>query len=954
MANKKNLVEAKITLDSKDFEKNLSNVSKKTESENKKIKKSLDNVSKTVGENNKKIELSNNNLAKNYGILRTTASSDMEKIKNASNKMKNASGEASEKIKKDNDKTSNSFNFIKKAAENTKGLFITATNSMSNAMSNTSSKVKSSVDSMKAKLNELINDSQKAAKAMEDIGKSAEKAGNGIKGAGDKLSNSLTKPVTAVGTLATGLAVSFDSAFAKVNTLLDLNEKELADYEAELQKTAVEMNTDLGEFAEAVYQAISAGVDYSEAIDFVGKSVKLSKGGFMETSAAVDTLTTVLNTYGDKAGDVTTIQDKLIATQNKGKTTVGELGMALADIIPNANALSVNFDDLLGSMAHLTAGGMKTASAGTKLRSMLDELGKSGTKASDVLKEKTGKSFKELMESGKSLDEVLLIVNQGAKEAGVSLADMFGSTEAAGAANAIIGNLEGFRDSVDAVKDSAGSAEIAYQKMANTMKEKIKGAVVDMQSSLVDLGQKMEPLLDALIEFAKKIPEMLNNIDFEAVIKPFLDILIQLFEKLGELINWFGKLDKGTQNFILKAVLLGAALGPVLKIIGDMTLGFSSIMKVGSSLVKFFGSSLPGSILKLASSHAPVILAVMAVIGVVMLLAKNWDKVKEAGSMACDFIKDKWSGVCEWFNNLWNGITEGAKNAFDWLGSIVEAGLQFIGDLIGLSVDVITLPWQFIWQNFGDTITQAINIAVQWLKDGFNNMIELFSSFKETASNAFSLIKDTISSMWGNMIGFISEKWQGFTSWWSGITSSCSETVKSIINGVVDKVKTGFTTATEFAKSKWNGLFDSITGIIDKIKNAVSNLVSKLKNAFNFKWSLPKIKLPHFSISGSFSLNPPKVPKFGIEWRHNGAIFSRPTVMANGQGVGDGFKGMGAQKEAVLPIEKLPDLLGLNERQGGDFTLNIERFENNREIDIEQLVKEIGYFGRKRGLNFGI
>lgn len=1059
MSNKKKLVEAKITLDSKEYEKSLANVRKKTETENKSIKKSSDNLTTNTNNNVKKIQLSNDNLAKNYKILRASTEADMEKIRNAtvkmkteaensnngikiSNdslsknyktlrasteadmekikssliKMKSSSEDMASKVKSSNDKTAGSFKNVNTEANNTKGVFSTMSSAIGSAINTASSKVKLSVDTMKGKLKELVSNTEEVKKHFEEFGKTAEKVSDTVSGAGEKLTNGLTKPVVATGTLASGLAVSFEYAFAKVSTLLDLNEKELADYEAKLQKTAVDMNTDINEFAEAVYQAISAGVDYSEAIEFVGNAVKMAKGGYMETADAVSVLTTIMNTYGDKAGDLGTIQDKLIAVQDNGVTTVNELGTALADVIPSASSVNLKFNELLGVFTHVTTKGINASKTSTMLKAMLDELAKSGTTASDTLKEKTGKSFQELIESGKSLDEILVILNNSAKDAGLSIGDMFGSSEASAVAKTILGDLEGFKSAVDAVSGSAGGAERAYETMSNTMKDKIKGAVVDIQSSLVDLGQQMEPLLDALIEFAKKIPELLNGIDFEAVVKPFLDVGIDMIKMLGDIITWFQNLDKNTQNFIAKTILVGASLGPVLSIFGNMIstiamlsfttsnfIGFfetgfgqgiiSVLGKVGGMFSSLFGLVKTGfglmvkAVIPFVMAHLPLVLVITAIIAVIALLIKNWDKVKEVAINVCEVVKEKWGQFTEWFSGIWDNMVNVVKGAWDYICQWIEVGIQVSADLIRLAFDIITLPWRFIWENFGDVIIEAFNNICAWVQEGLNKIVEFFTpfgeaiiniwntmcdgiknawdsasnwvvekwnAFSEKAQEVFNFIGNKITETWSKMTNYLSEKWNSFTSWWSDTTNKVTENVSNAFNLVSDKIKEAFTKATDWASNRFEKLFNNIKGIIDKIKNAVQNVVKYLKDAFNFNWNLPKIKLPHFKIEGNFSLNPPSAPSFGIEWRHNGAIFTRPTVLANGQGVGDGFKGMGAQKEAVLPIEKLPDLLGLNNRQGGDFNLNIENFNNEREQDIEQLVKEIGYFARKRGLNFGI
>lgn len=1075
MANKK-IVQADISLDSRKYEKELKKTTKTTEIENKKIKKSntettnetVKNADKVKLSNNnlaknynslrtssisdmdkiksatvkmkdsnislseetakrlEKIKLSNNNLAKNYGTLRASTISDMDKIKSASLKMKDVSGQASDGIKKANDDIIKSFKIVKSEATGIKGVFETVTGTMKNTMDVAGSKVKSSIDGMKNKFKELISDTKKTQEALEDFGNKAQKVGDSVSKAGDKLTNGLTKPVIATGAMASGVAVSFEYAFAKVTTLLDLNEKELKEYEKNLKKTAKEMNVPINEFAEATYQAISAGVDYKDAISFVGKAVKLAKGGFMETSGAVDTLTTILNTYGKKAGSVEQIQDKLIATQNKGKTTVGELGSALAEVIPIANSSNVEFNDLLGTFAHLTAKGIGTSKAGTMVKAMLDELSKSGTKSSDILKEKTGKSFQELMNSGMSLTDALKIVEKSAKDAGLSIGDMFGSSEASGAVQTILDDLEGFNNSVGAVTDSIGSAEEAYSKMAGTMKEKFADAFVEMQVSLADFGAKLEPLLDALIDFAKQIPALLDGIDFEAVIKPFLDLGIELVNMLADMLKWFSGLDKGMQNFILKGLLVGASLGPVLKVFGDMISGIAVLSFTISNFSKFFESEMGKGLLKLIKpigkaflslggimknafltaipaiasfvvANAPVILAILAVIAVVYLLWKNWDAIKEKAIEVCEAVSEKWNQFKDWFSGIWDGIVEATTKAWDWIKQAVDVAIQFIGDLIKLAFDLWMLPWRFIWENFGDVIKEKLTEAYDFMVGIFEKIKEFFQPFADAISQCWNGIVETaktkweeftasitekwnylvgkateiftwlsgiISEKWNEMVSYITDKWNSFTAWvtekWDSFTGWLSETTDWItgkmaegFNWVSDKISDAFTRVSDWVTERWEKMTDKITGLLDKAKKAVEKAVKVFKDAFNFEWKLPKLKLPKLKIDGEFSLNPPSVPSFGIEWHHDGAIFTRPTVIGS-RGVGDGFKGMGANAEAVLPIDKLPSLLGLDKKQGAEFKLNIENFNNEREQDIEQLVKEIGYFARKRGLDFGI
>ena len=137
-------------------------------------------------------------------------------------------------------------------------------------------------------------------------------------------------------------------------------------------------------------------------------------------------LTTIMNAYGLEASEVGRVSDVLIQTQNLGKTTVGELSSSMGKIIPTAKANGVALEQVAAGYALMTANGVATAESTTYMNSMFNELGKSGTKVSDTLKEKTGKSFLELMQDGASLSEVLQVISDSAAEQGLAFGDLWG------------------------------------------------------------------------------------------------------------------------------------------------------------------------------------------------------------------------------------------------------------------------------------------------------------------------------------------------------------------------------------------------------------------------------------------------------------------------------------------------------------------------------------------------
>ncbi|PWW84287.1 phage tail tape measure protein [Clostridium perfringens] len=226
----------------------------------------------------------------------------------------------------------------------------------------------------------------------------------------------LSAPVLAIGTASAKMASDFQTAFAKVTTIADENE---VSYD-KMKKSIIDLSNQTGisasEISNNVYDAISAGQKTGDAVNFVTNSTKLAKAGFAQAGDSLNLLTTILNSYGMEASKVTDVSDKLITTQNIGKTTVAELAQSMGKVIPTAKAFGVNLDNVTTAYAELTAKGIATSEAGTYVSSMFNELGKQGTNASKALKDVSGKTFQELIGSGKSLGDILAIMDEGAKK----------------------------------------------------------------------------------------------------------------------------------------------------------------------------------------------------------------------------------------------------------------------------------------------------------------------------------------------------------------------------------------------------------------------------------------------------------------------------------------------------------------------------------------------------------
>ena len=255
--------------------------------------------------------------------------------------------------------------------------------------------------------NSQIDNTTKKAEGM------SKKLSSAFKTAGDKITGvgKTLAPISAGVGAILGASVKgasdFNDGMAKMSTLFDTTQTSVTDLSKEFLDLSNKTGLSATELAEAGYQALSAGQNVETVGKFVETAGNLAKAGFTSTTTAVDVLTTAMNAYGEGAGTAEEISNKLVRTQNLGKTTVDELASSMGKIIPTASSMGVNIDNLTSGYVSLTKQGIATAEATTYMNSMLNELGDSGTDLGGILKDQTGKSFQELMNEGYSLADVL-------------------------------------------------------------------------------------------------------------------------------------------------------------------------------------------------------------------------------------------------------------------------------------------------------------------------------------------------------------------------------------------------------------------------------------------------------------------------------------------------------------------------------------------------------------------
>ena len=587
-----------------------------------------------------------------------------------------------------------------------------------------------------------------SGKLAEVMGGEAASAGKiSGKSLGSALVRTLTKVVAAAGigkmlqSAFTG-GTAFESAMAKVGTIADTAKVPLESLSSQVLQVSGDMHIGANEIAEAAYQAISAGQDTGNAVAFAGQASMLAKAGFTSSASAVDILTTALNAYGKGADEAGHVSDVLLTTQNLGKTSVDELAGSMGRVIPLAAAYNVSMENLSSGLAIMTANGIATAEASTYTKSMLNELGDTGSSVGKILKQQTGKSFAELNADGKSLGDVLQVLYDSVGGNATKFAGLWSSVEAGtGALSLASSGADKFNGVLQQMQADSGATQTAYDTMTNTMAYKLDGVKTNAQN----LGTAL----------------------FDAV-----------SGRLGEGVALAGGYLQTLSENVQQNGIAGLAQGLAV-VFTDLTTNVGpQLLQTGTALLGKLGDGLVTGIPQLLAQALPV------VANLASGLRENAGQLVDAG--------------IQFILNLATGLMNGLPTMITYLPGIVSDIAGIINDnapkLLVAGVQLIVTLGQGLIQaipalvaNLPQIIQAVVDVwtAFNWLDLG-GKVIKLMGS---GIKNMAGFVSSSVKGMMEQPIAYLKSLPEKFCQWGKDMIQGMIRGITSMIDGVVGSVK---------------------------------------------------------------------------------------------------------------------------------------------------------------------
>lgn len=811
---------------------------------------------------------------------------------------------------------------------------------------------------------------------------------------GAALTAGVTQPLVNVGRTAIDSAASFEQSM----NLIQQQSGASGDTMTQLGELAKQMGADTvystNDAADAMLNLVKAGMSPAEIqAGALNSTMVLAAAGDMDLADASTVTANAMNMFGLSAENSSEVAAALAGAANASTADVSDLSLGLSQCGAVASNAGWSIQETTGALGMFSQAGINGSDAGTSLKSMLLALESPSSTAADLM-DQYGISLYNADGSMKSAGEVAQNLQDGLgglsdEQKNAALTTIFGS-DATRVATVMMNNgAAGLQTYTDAASDQA-----AAQDLANTKMSGMSGAIESMNGSIDNavqaLGSALAPVIETVTGAVQDLANWFAGLD--PTMQTVIAVVLAIVAAIGPLLIIIGSVMGAIAaiqavTISTTALLTGGVVVAIAAVVAALVWFFTQTDE-GKAIWQGFVDFLTNAWNVISSTATTVWTAITT------FLSSAWTAISTTATTV-------WTAISTFFSTIWNAITTVIQTALNviqviimtvwsvisgiiqaamaviqvifevaWaaisavvsvyvtaISTVIQAAMTFWQTYIQPVLDAILLAFQTAWNAISSavsTVCDAVSSTIQsvWngivsfigpILDGISStMTSVWNAISSTVSSVVNSISSTVSSVWNGISSTLSSIINGISSTMSSVWNGISSTVSSVVNGISSTVSSVWNAIKSATSAAFDAVANAIRGPMDTAKNLVSSALDAISNLFSWAhFEFPHINMPHFSINGSFSLDPPSVPSLGIDWYAKGGVFNSASVI----GIGEG-----RDSEAALPLNSstfgsiAKGIVAEGGAGGGGITvsINIAKFVNQTDEDVRTLSERLG------------